>query len=88
MCRHPVIVNAILADAGGVFSNTVASIGKLRRYRSMERWRGMGISRDMVFELSSTADMVGALNGAYVDPLAGELTYREHPGIYSELLRA
>lgn len=41
------------------------------QYRSMMRWRGNGIARDAVFELSSTAEMCGALNGAYIDPIAG-----------------
>jgi hypothetical protein len=39
------------------------------RYRSMMRWRGNGIARDAVFEVSSTAEMCGALNGAYIDPI-------------------
>lgn len=37
--------------------------------RPMLRWRGNGIARDMVFELSSTKEMSAALNGAYVDPI-------------------
>lgn len=40
-------------------------------YRTMCRWRNLGISRDMVFELSSTAEMVNALNGGYTDPMVG-----------------
>lgn len=39
------------------------------KYRSMMRWRGNGLARDAVFELSSTAEMCGALNGAYIDPV-------------------
>jgi hypothetical protein len=39
------------------------------RYRSMMRWRGNGVARDWVIELSSTAEMCGALNGVYVDPI-------------------
>ena len=38
-------------------------------YRPMMRWRGNGIARDWVIELSSTAEMSGALNGAYIDPV-------------------
>ena len=38
-------------------------------YRSMMRWRGNGMARDWVIEISSTAEMSGALNGAYVDPV-------------------
>jgi hypothetical protein len=40
-------------------------------YRPPTRWRGNGIARDWVLELSSTVEMVGALNGAYVDPIEG-----------------
>ncbi len=36
-------------------------------YRTMQRWRGWGIGRDAVFEWGSTAQLVSALNGAYVD---------------------
>lgn len=39
------------------------------RYRAMLRWRGNGIARDAVYELSSTAEMSGGLNGAFVDPI-------------------
>ena len=39
------------------------------RYRPPMRWRGNGIARDAVFELSSTAQMCAALNGAYIDPI-------------------
>lgn len=41
------------------------------RFRSMMRWRCNGIARDWVIEVSSTAEMSGALNGAYIDPIAG-----------------
>lgn len=41
-------------------------------YRSMQRWRGNGIARDAVFEFTSTAQMISAINGAYVDPLVGQ----------------
>jgi hypothetical protein len=40
-------------------------------YRSIRRWRGIGASRDAVFEISSTAQMLQAINGAYIDPLVG-----------------
>lgn len=39
--------------------------------RPMLRWRGSGIARDMVFELSSTKEMSGALNGAFINPIRG-----------------
>ena len=39
------------------------------RNRPSMRWRNLGLARDAVFELSSTAEMCGALNGAYIDPV-------------------
>lgn len=39
------------------------------RYRPPMRWRNLGLARDAVFELSSTAQMCGVLNGAYIDPV-------------------
>ena len=39
------------------------------RYRSPMRWRNLGVARDAVFELSSTAQMCAVLNGAYIDPI-------------------
>lgn len=66
----PVVNMRLSKDAGHRFGNyrpkKMVSSG---RYRSMMRWRGNGIARDAVFELSSTAQMSGALNGAYVDPI-------------------
>jgi hypothetical protein len=66
----PVVNFRMSVDAGYHF-------GKLRpkrnissgRNRPAMRWRGLGIARDAVFELSSTAEMCGALNGAYIDPI-------------------
>jgi hypothetical protein len=67
----PVVNFRISRDGGYTFGKYRAkhriSSGK---YRSMMRWRGNGIARDAVFELSSTAEMCGALNGAYIDPIA------------------
>lgn len=39
------------------------------QYRGIKRWRGNGQARDWVLEFSSTADMSGGLNGAYVEPI-------------------
>lgn len=66
------VVNLRLSKDGG------HTFGKYRQkrnissghYRPPMRWRGFGISRDSVFELSSTAQMCGALNGAYIEPIA------------------
>jgi hypothetical protein len=57
-------------DGGYTFGNRrVKELISSGHYRTMARFRGNGIARDAVFELSSTAAMIGALNGAYVDPM-------------------
>jgi hypothetical protein len=38
-------------------------------YRSMMRWRGIGMGRDLVFEVSTAAPMEWALQGAYLEPI-------------------
>lgn len=40
-------------------------------YRSMMRWRGLGMGRDWVFELSWSFDGSSALQGAFIDPKPG-----------------
>lgn len=66
----PVVNLRVSRDGGNNYGNNrpkeMASSG---RYRSMMRWRGNGLARDWVIELSSTAEMSGALNGAYVEPV-------------------
>lgn len=68
----PVVNFRMSRDGGANFGNNrqKANISS-GRFRSMMRWRGNGVARDAVFELSSTAEMCGALNGAYIDPVAG-----------------
>lgn len=55
-------------DGGGTFSNyrpkTRISAGN---YRSMMRWRGLGMGRDWVFELMWAINGKTALQGAYFD---------------------
>lgn len=59
-------------DGGYKYSNNrIKTLVSSGNYRSMQRYRNMGLARDMVYELSSTAEMIQALNGAYLDPLAG-----------------
>ncbi len=60
----------ISRDGGETFENNRPMAGlSSGRYRRLLRWRACGIARDAVFELSSTAQMCGALNGAYIDPI-------------------
>ncbi|HLH92070.1 MAG TPA: hypothetical protein VKX28_26860 [Xanthobacteraceae bacterium] len=68
----PVVYMRMSRDGGNTFGNARAK-GRLSagRYRSLLRWRNNGIARDAVFELSSTAEMSNALNGAFIDPVVG-----------------
>lgn len=68
----PVVNLRISRDGGKNFGNNRPK-GRISsgNYRSMLRWRGNGIARDMVYELSSTAEMSDALNGAYLDVMMG-----------------
>jgi hypothetical protein len=67
----PVINFRFSKDGGNKFGNNRPKKGiSAGRYRSMMRWRGNGIARDAVFELSSTKEMSGALNGAFVNPIS------------------
>lgn len=52
-------------------NNRIKELVSSGRYRTMQRWRGLGIARDAVFELSFTAAVISALNGAYVELLEG-----------------
>lgn len=52
-------------------NNRVKTLISSGNYRSMQRWRSWGVARDAVFEWSSTAQMVVALNGAYVEVVPG-----------------
>jgi hypothetical protein len=47
------------------------SLGLRGDYKAIARWFRLGQSRDRVFELSWSADMKTALNGAYVNPAPG-----------------
>jgi hypothetical protein len=68
----PTVNLRISRDGGANFGNNrpkgLVSSG---HYRSMMRWRGNGLARDWVLEFSSTSEMSGGLNGAYVDPVGG-----------------
>lgn len=55
-------------DGGYNFGNNrVKTLVGSGNYRTMQRFRGNGLGRDAVFEISSTAQMISAINGAYVD---------------------
>jgi len=68
----PQIAMRYSKDGGNTFSNnrlkTMISAG---HYRTLLRWRSMGIARDMVYELSWSAPMMTALNGAFIDVIPG-----------------
>jgi hypothetical protein len=66
----PVIVMRYSKDGGNTWSNNrVKEMISAGHYRSMLRWRNMGLARDMVYELSWSAPMATALNGAFIDPV-------------------
>jgi hypothetical protein len=55
-------------DRGASWGNYVAaSIGKVGEYLTSIQWQRLGYARDRVFELSWSAPVKTALNGAYVD---------------------
>ena len=59
-------------DGGHTFSNNrIKQLVSSGHYRTMQRFRSMGVARDMVYEVASTAQMISAVHGAYVDPLSG-----------------
>jgi hypothetical protein len=55
-------------DRGASWGNYVtASVGQLGEYMTSIQWQRLGYARDRVFELSWSAPIKTALNGAYVD---------------------
>lgn len=64
----PQIALRISKDGGGTFGNyrikTLASAG---HYRSLLRWRGLGMGRDWVFEVSWSAPMPTGINQAFAN---------------------
>ena len=67
---RPTIAMRVSKNGGYSFGNhRLKGLVSSGHYRSMERWRQLGIGRDWVFELSSTADMVGIFNGAFFTPI-------------------
>jgi hypothetical protein len=55
-------------DRGRSWGNwVVASLGKVGEYLTSIQWQRLGYSRDRVFELSWSAPVKTALNGAFVD---------------------
>lgn len=59
---------------GGSWTNHMSTtIGFRGDYKAIARWFRLGQARDRVFELSWSADMKTALNGAYVNPTAAKL---------------
>ena len=64
----PALAMRVSRNGGYQFGNTrFKKLISSGNYRSMERYRGIGLARDTVFELSSTAEQVSALMGGYVD---------------------
>jgi hypothetical protein len=65
----PQIAVRLSRDGGNRYGNyRTKALVSSGNYRTMQRWRGFGIARDGVFEISSTADMIASINGAYIEP--------------------
>lgn len=57
---------------GGSWSGSISTTLGLRGdYKAIARWFRLGQARDRVFELSWSANMKTALNGAYIDAMPG-----------------
>jgi hypothetical protein len=54
------------ASFGTYRDKTLLSSG---HYRSIMRWRGLGMARDRIYELSWSYNGPSALNGAYIEPI-------------------
>lgn len=60
-------------DAGQTYGNGISqSMGQPGQYKNTIRWPRLGQARDRVFELSWSANIKTALNGADLDPEAAE----------------
>lgn len=66
----PRIAMRVSKDGGATWGNyRPKGFVSAGRYRSMMRWRGLGMGRDLVFELAWSAPMQTALQGAYLEPI-------------------
>lgn len=67
---EPPMINLRYSDDGGGSWSNYRRKGMLSagRYRNIYRWRGLGMARDRVYELSWSAPMLISLQGAYLDP--------------------
>lgn len=66
----PLICMRYSNNGGATFSNfRPKGFVSSGHYRSMMRWRGLGMARDRVYELAWSAPIRTALQGAYLDPM-------------------
>lgn len=69
----PVVNFRMSKDGGGTWGKTRTKRNiSSGHYRPKMRFRGLGVATDAVFELSSTAQMCPALNGAYIEPIPAQ----------------
>jgi hypothetical protein len=65
----PMVSLRVSNDRGATFSDpAMQPLGSSGQYSTSIQWWGLGSGRDMVFELSWSAPVRTALNGAWVDP--------------------
>jgi hypothetical protein len=69
LTTSPAPVSLRWSDDGGVsYSNAVQQdIGSAGQYMRSVKWQRLGLARDRVFELSWSADVKTALNGAFIE---------------------
>lgn len=68
----PVLNLRCSRDGGNTWGNNrPKALISAGHYRSLMRWPSLGIARDMVFELSWSAPMSSALNGAFIEVMSG-----------------
>lgn len=66
----PMISMRYSNDGGATWSNyRQKGLVSAGNYRSMMRWRGLGMARDRVYELSWSAPFLTGLNGAYLEAI-------------------
>jgi hypothetical protein len=68
--NNPMLCMRYSNDGGNTWSNyRQKGLVSSGNYRSMMRWRGLGMARDRVFELMWAYPGPSALNGAYIEPI-------------------
>jgi glycine cleavage system regulatory protein len=66
--ENPLVSLSWSDDKGVTYGNPVMqSMGKTGQYWTVPSWNRLGQARDRVFKVSGSADMLTAINGAFID---------------------